>query len=252
MWETPGEEFVKNRGGGGRGCGEDSGPDPKPGACTGRAGWASGPRGSGRAPAPLRPSAAPSWGSRSHGKGAGRGQGQPGAAVPQARSWPSRRGAPRGLPRDLGTAAGPARSAAGGAHRHRACPPRNLRLTQRGRSKRPPRDVVRPETAPLRGRGVRSRVSEDGKPRAAVCPVTAEVDGDIRPAPGLVRIRRNRRRRGRRAGPRERGGRRAGGGPVPGLPAPRIWTGPRSATPRAWPKARRASAWTDVGGSSIL
>lgn len=89
------------------------------------------------------------------------------------------------------------------------------------------RAVVSPGTAPWRGRGVRRRVAEDEQPRAAVSPVTAEVDGDIRPAPGLVRIRRNRRRGG---GPGRSGRARAGGGPVlPGLPAPRIWTGPRSA-----------------------
>ena len=75
------------------GLGEDSGPDPIPGACpweaglTGQAGWGSEPRGSGRASAPLRPSAAPSRAGRSHGQGAGCVQGQPRAAVPQARSW---------------------------------------------------------------------------------------------------------------------------------------------------------------------
>ena len=59
------------------GVGEDSGPDPILGACpweaglTGQAGWGSEPRGSGRASAPLRPSAAPSRAGRSHGQGAG-------------------------------------------------------------------------------------------------------------------------------------------------------------------------------------
>lgn len=66
-------------------------PSRGPGACqepgagshtglrplTGRAGWASAPRGSGRASAPLRPSAAPSWAAAAVGRGPGVSRGQP-------------------------------------------------------------------------------------------------------------------------------------------------------------------------------